>query len=214
MKKKTFCIVILTLSLGFSACTSKGGVIQTDAVDVVKDETNQKTNAHMVNIPVSYLNLPNLLTEETEEAVQDDSSGHLLPGSDLKEFIDDHGFSGAKWNDDGSLSLTMSSARYSEWKIQMKSLVDDTFMRLKDPTGGTPYILSIDATIDCRTVSVRVDKTSYESADFDYTPYMAGLAASTYQSFIGEEVSVTVEMVDDKTGEVLSSSNYPLAFSE
>lgn len=127
---------------------------------------------------------------------------------DEAEYLKETGFTAAKVNADGSVTVTMTKSKHKEVMADMEKQVEEAFSELVEGK-DTMHIKEITHTPDFKTVTVKVDRAGYEAAVFDFTPFQIGLLGSVYQSFAGEEIKVTTVIKDENTGEEIQSFIFP-----
>ena len=135
--------------------------------------------------------------------------GEDMTTFDAKAYANENGFTSAKLNDDGSVTITMTKAKHNALLDEMKKSIEDAFAEFVNGE-STPYIKEITHNDDFTTVTMKVDKAAYETA-FDFTPLAIALSVSVYQSFIETEYHVDVVVVDVATGETVKTISYPIS---
>lgn len=130
---------------------------------------------------------------------------------DADAYADEQGFTSAKVNKDGSVTVTMTKAKHKELLDEMSASLDKDFQEFVNGE-DTPYIKEITHNDDFTTVTMKVDKAAYKNA-FDFTPFAIALSVSFYQAFTETEYHVVVSIVDATTGESIDSITYPDAFN-
>lgn len=131
---------------------------------------------------------------------------------DADTYAQEQGFSSAKVNDDGSVTVTMTKGKYKEMLQEMSDSLDESFAELVGAE-DTPYIKEITHNDDFSSVTVKVDREAYENA-FDMTPFVIGLSTMFYQAFLEMEYRCEISIVDAATGSVINTTVYPDVFEE
>ncbi|GAB6087483.1 hypothetical protein [Alkaliphilus crotonatoxidans] len=132
---------------------------------------------------------------------------------DEAAYINEHeGVEGAKINEDGTLTLTMTKAKHMELVEEMKQQLLDTLSDLKN-SETTNYIKDIEYTEDFKEIKIIVEKAAYEGT-FDLTPFIVGISVGMFQVYTGEEYNTTITVQDEATEEVLYSAKYPEVLEE
>lgn len=126
---------------------------------------------------------------------------------DEKTFADENGYSKAKLNEDGSITVTMSKSKYDEVMKKMAEQYDQNFSDLVEAE-DTPYIKSITRSKNFDEIMIEVDRDAYENS-IDLTPFVVGLLGMMYQTFNGDNLHVEVIVKDVDTGDLINSITYP-----
>lgn len=116
------------------------------------------------------------------------------------------GVENVTWNDDGSLSMTLTQERYQELLQQVAQEMDGAYLDLVEGQ-NTPYIRNIERGEGFRTITVDVDREEYEALSVDISPAV-GMYACLYQAFTTDTPSVQVVLRDYDTGETLHTTVY------
>ena len=148
----------------------------------------------------------NELTEITLPASMMNNSEMTLL-SDLDKYAEENEFESAVWNDDGSLTITLTNKRKASLRKQMEEGLLNSFDNIVN-SPDTNYIKSIKASQDYRTVTISADRDEYENS-FELTTYIVGMSVVIFQSYAGEEAYVNVVVVDAETGAQIEFSHYP-----
>jgi hypothetical protein len=147
-------------------------------------DVNKKLLSVEITLPASYM------------------SNTDMTNFDPDKYASENGFDSAKLNDDGSITIQMSRSKHSELMKTMADGIEDTCKSLVKGS-DTPYILSVDHNKDFTEYTVVVDKAQYENA-VDMTTLQLVILSGYYFAFNGDTgKSVVVNMVDNKTKEVL-----------
>lgn len=138
----------------------------------------------------------------------------LFEGEDMTEFdgeswAKDRGYKSAVLNEDGSVTVTMTKDDHKTMVDEMGDSFDET---LQEMVGSEdyPFITAIERSSNFEEVNIKVNKAAHSQAFLDLSPLVAGLSGCYYQAVAGIDISVTVNTVDDATGEVISSTVYPV----
>lgn len=129
---------------------------------------------------------------------------------DADAYAEEEGFIKAVLNADGSVTVTMTKLKHNELLKEMTDSLEESFDELVEAE-ETPYIKEISHNDDFSAVTVKVDRTGYESAFFEMTPFIVGMSAMIYQAFLDMEPVCVVTIVDVETGDTLNSVTYPVA---
>lgn len=107
-------------------------------------------------------------------------------------------------NEDGSLSITVSKSDHKEIMSEMKDAIDHSADNLKE---NFPSVQEIQSNSDCTQVDILVDRSAYENTLDSFAIISVEFQAMLYQAFNGTpDVAVTVNIVDQNSGEVLDSA--------
>jgi len=199
-KKITTIILTLILVLSFAGCSQK----------------DSGTNAGNDNGSTTESTSAKIDTDEKLLSVDITLPASMFEGQDMSSFdadayADEQGFSSAKVNDDGSITVTMTKAKHTEMLDEMATSLDTTFAEFVNGE-DTAYIKEITHNDDFTTVTMKVDKAAYENA-FDFTPLAIGMSVAMYQAFTETEYHVEINIVDATTGETINSITYPDALN-
>ena len=194
MFKKIASITIAAfLVLSFAGCAQNGGNGSTTESTSDKIDTDEKLLSVDITLPASMF------------------EGQDMTNFDADAYADEQGFSSAKVNEDGSITVTMTKAKHKEILEEMATSLDANFAEFVNGE-STPYIKEITHNDDFTTVTMKVDKAAYEGA-FDFTPLAIAMSAAMYQAFIETEYHVEISIVDVATGEKINSITYPDALN-
>lgn len=130
---------------------------------------------------------------------------------DADAYADEQGFTSAKVNKDGSVTITMTKAKHKELLDEMSTSLDKNFQEFVNGE-DTPYIKEISHNDNFTAVTMKVDKAAYENA-FDFTPFAIAVSVSMYQAFTETEYHVEITIVDVATGATIDSITYPDALN-
>ena len=199
-KKITSIILAALLVLSFAGCAqsntdSSAGTNNgsTATSTPSKIETDEKLLSVDITLPASMF--------EDED----------MTNFDADAYASEQGFTSAKLNEDGSVTVTMTKAKHKELLEEMKNSLDASFAEFVNGE-DTPYIKDITHNENFTAVTMKVDKAAYENA-FDFTPLAIGLSVAMYQAFTETEYHVEISIVDATTGEAINSITYPDALN-
>ena len=135
----------------------------------------------------------------------------LKAGDELEEYIEGNGFLGAHWNDDGSLTVSMSLPRFESFKQDM---VDNTNRALNDliEDDEYPFVFGFEATEEFKTTTMIVDGEAFESGGTPaaFLPVYVGVIIGMYRGFVGEDEFHSVIIVDSVTGDKIVGIDFPI----
>lgn len=199
-KKLTSIILAILLILSFAGCS------QPDAGSAA-DSNNGSTNDSGSS---------KVETDEKLLTVDITLPASLFEGEDMSNFDADayakeQGFSSAKLNEDGSVTITLTKAKHKELLDEMAKTLDANFAEFVNGK-DTPYIKEITHNDNFTAVTMKVDKAAYENA-FDFTPLAIAFSVAMYQAFIETDYHVEVSIVDAATGATINTITYPDALN-
>lgn len=123
----------------------------------------------------------------------------------------ENGIIETKFNEDGSVTYTMSNSKYNE---MMKELGDSIVSTIDEIVNSGDYtsIKEISYNKDYTEFYVRVNRQQYEEG-FDGFAIIGLVMVSTYYSAFegnsGEDSQTIFNMVDETTGEIYDTAIYP-----
>ena len=199
-KKLTSIILAVLLILSFAGCAQTGADSTTGNDNGSSTETTSakiETDEKLLSVDIT---LPASMFE-----------GQDMTNFDADAYANEQGFSAAKVNEDGSITVTMSKTKHKELLEEMAISLETNFAEFVNGE-NTPYIKEISHNDDFTAVTMKVDKAAYESA-FDFTPLAIGMSVAMYQAFIETEYHVEISIVDVATGETINSTTYPDALN-
>lgn len=199
-KKLTSIILAVLLILSFAGCAQTGADSTTGNDNGATTETTSakiETDEKLLSVDIT---LPASMFE-----------GQDMTTFDADAYANEQGFSAAKVNEDGSITVTMSKTKHKELLEEMAISLETNFAEFVNGE-NTPYIKEISHNDDFTAVTMKVDKAAYESA-LDFTPLAIGMSVAMYQAFIETEYHVEISIVDVATGETINSTTYPDALN-
>lgn len=197
-KKITSVILALLLILSFAGCAKDNANSNGDNTGSTGEsnsgqsiETDEKLLSVEITLPSSLFSKEDMTT------------------FDADAYADEQGFTSAKVNEDGSVTVTMSKAKHKEMLDEMAASLDTSFAEYIN-SEDTPYIKEITHNDDFTAVTMKVDRAAYEKA-FDFTALAIGMSVSFYQAFIEIEYHVEITVVDVSTEETIKTITYPMS---
>lgn len=201
MKKRLLAILLFTL-LTMAACASKD-----DANEQADKSTQEDNKTEEMAVDKGLLNV-----EVTIPA-------SFLEGEDIDSVIaqaKEDGIKDVKKNDDGSVTYKMTKAQHKEMMKEMKASVTeyaDSLINDED----FPSIQDIQHNDDFSKFTIEVDKEVFENSFDGFATLglvMSGMFYQLYDGVDADKLNVTIDTVDQSTGEVFSTVNYPEAFED
>ena len=154
-------------------------------------------------------------SKENEKPIEITLPASLFSDSenfDPDAYAEEQGFLSAVQNEDGTVTIKMTKAKYQEELDEMENSLEEDFSELVKGE-DTPYIEEITHNDNFSLVTVKVDREGYENA-MDMTSFAIGLSVSFYQMFLEMEYRCQVDIVDSANGEVIKSTVYPDVFND
>lgn len=210
MKKLMTLLMIFTLSSQLLGCnnaketedSSINTTVSTETEAEAETETNTDSSVEvdkgLLDVTVT---LPASMVENEDGSTFDPIA-----------YNEEKGFKQTIVNEDGSVSITMSKNKHKEVLAQLAQEIETNCNELIDGT-DTPYIKEIKATDSYKKFTVSVDKSGYESAFIDMTPFTLAIYAALYQQFEGSTLYSEIVIQDVETNEVISTIIYPDDFN-
>ena len=189
-KKITSIILTLLLILSCAGCAQNSGNGSATESTPTKIETDEKLLSVDITLPASIF------------------EGQDMTKFDADAYADEQGFSSAKVNEDGSVTVTMTKAKHKELLDEMTTSLETSFSEYIE-NEDTPYVKEITHNDNFTAVTMKVDREAYENA-FDFTALAIGLSVSMYQAFTEIEYHVDITVVDANNGDVIKTISYPI----
>lgn len=212
MKKITCVLLAALLVFAMVAC---GGGASSSAPSVAAPSTSTPAS-----VPASSSTSQTLETDVGLFSVDILLPGSLFtpPNSTAEEYAvkakEMDGVLNAEANDDGSVTLTLTKQAHTKMLDEMK---DSMAQNIEGYTNGTdfPSIKTIEHDAKFSKFVVTVDKAAFEGGFDGMVGTLLGLSGVMYLAFDGQnDGTVTVEFVDEATGEVFDTRVYPDAWND
>jgi hypothetical protein len=201
MKKIVSVLLIVLMIFTLSACSSNTKELTESTPPENPVSTNsEQENGSALSTDVGLLNVEVNLPAEFFKDVD-------MSTFDTESYIKENNFKKAVFNEDGSMTVTMSKSRHNEMLNEMKASIQDTFDGLVEGV-DTPYIKAITYEDNYKIVTVDVIKADYESV-FDMTPLQLYISTFFYQTLSSIEPHCEVIIRDVDTKETINSVVYP-----
>jgi uncharacterized lipoprotein NlpE involved in copper resistance len=191
MKKLFIIIMIVVLVVTLAGCGNKK---DPNTASVKVDKSSQTVD---VTLPAFYFEVGNYAMWGFFPAVS--------YGDDLTSFITDLGAMSANWNDNGSLTMTMTQ----KWYDEVLKEIAQRDRRTIDMYLSEDCVYDIETSKDYATVTVWLDMSEQQP---DYFEGELMNFASTFmmsQSFIGIKPHVEFTSIDVNTGDVIDTFTFP-----
>ncbi len=212
MKKLWISLLVVSLVLIVSSC---GKNTESDPAlpSAAPSEAAEETDAAATEPAPTDTENQGITTDENLLTVDITLPASLFEDQDMATFdpdayAEEQGFKKAVLNEDGSVTVTMTKAKYRELLEEMTQSYEESFSEMIE-SESTPYVKAISHTDDFGTITVDVDRAAYEAGFLDMTPFVVGMTGMMYQVFLDGEPHVEVIMRDADTGETIKSTIYP-----
>lgn len=191
MKRLLSLILILAMCFSLAAC---GGA--SDAGD--SSSFGNKSMAEEPKDEPVTITIPGGLFEEDEleELIGNESSGN---------------YESLTVNEDGSVTVVMTQEQHkailSSLGEELRAEVESSF-----PDEDLPSIKAVQFSEDFTTATLTVDYAAYDSSFDSFYELAVIIFGSLYQTFAGvaeDDIAITISIVDEETGTVERTSQYP-----
>lgn len=204
MKKVILVLLSAAMMVQLAACGSTNSTSATSALTSanVTEGSSPSVGAEKGLFDVS-VTFPAMMFEDTDFET-------------IKKQAEEQGIKSITKNDDGSVTYKMSKADHKKMMDDMKTSTADTLKGYVTDT-DLESITDVSFNDDFSQIKISVDKDKYENSMDSFAALGAGFQGMFYQMFDGRkeaDVSVKIDFVDNKTGDVLDSTTYPDAFKD
>ena len=203
MKKLTSLMMVAALAVSITAC---GATANTNAeASSAADKSTATAEASNETVTITYPEymIPGVMSDGTDEERMKAAKEFC------KVLLDREGVLEAKPCADGSVIATMTREAHKksldDLKASIDKMFDDFFDNDDDESDFRDYTYNDDMTV----FTVNMDADDYESP-YTTEAMLFGISAEGYQTLNGvEKPKVTINYVDEKTGNVLGTLTYP-----
>lgn len=203
MKKLTSLMMVAALAVSITAC---GATANTNAeASSAADKSTATAEASNETVTITYPEymIPGVMSDGTDEERMKAAKKFC------KVLLDREGVLEAKPCADGSVIATMTREAHKksldDLKASIDKMFDDFFDNDDDESDFSDYTYNDDMTV----FTVNMDADDYESP-YTTEAMLFGISAEGYQTLNGvEKPKVTINYVDEKTGNVLGTLTYP-----
>lgn len=203
MKKLTRLMMVAALAVSITAC---GATANTNAeASSAADKSTATAEASNETVTITYPEymIPGVMSDGTDEERMKAAKEFC------KVLLDREGVLEAKPCADGSVIATMTREAHKksldDLKASIDKMFDDFFDNDDDESDFSDYTYNDDMTV----FTVNMDADDYESP-YTTEAMLFGISAEGYQTLNGvEKPKVTINYVDEKTGNVLGTLTYP-----
>lgn len=196
MLKKTLSIILaLSMIFGIVGCAHPANSDNTGS-----NQTGQPENNPSI--------LEELFTKEITLHA-DFFSGEDMETFDADAYAKEQGFISAKANEDGSVTVAMTNKKYDELLASTANSIETSLSELVGAE-DTPYIKGFTHNDNFTEVTIKVDRAAYENTFIDMTPLVVATLVVFYHSIAEIEFHVTVNIMDNDTGEIIGTTSFPV----
>ena len=194
----TLTIIALVLSTTLAAYCTFAVVLE---VDNRKESNNSESTNEEINVEKNILGDVSITIPKSYSMDMTDTT--------LTDEQKEMGVSKIVKNSDGSITMKIKRSKYKDFlENYRKTTAESITTPINDGTYKT--IKSVDYNKDLSKITLNVDKTEYENSFESMAIMSYGLAGMLYQTFdVDAPKKVTVNVVDEKTKEVISTTVYP-----
>lgn len=201
MKKLTSLMMAAALAVSITACGATANANATASSATDKSTATGEAGNETVTITYPEYMIPGVMSDGTDEERMEAAKEFC------KVLLDREGVLEAKPSVDGSVIATMTREAHKKSLDDLKASIDETFADYfddGDESDFSDYTYNDDMTVF--TVNMDAD---YESP-YTTEAMLFGISAEGYQALNGvEKPKVTINYVDEKTGNVLGTLTYP-----
>lgn len=201
MKKLTSLMMAAALAVSITACGATANANATASSATDKSTATGEAGNETVTITYPEYMIPGVMSDGTDEERMEAAKEFC------KVLLDREGVLEAKLSADGSVIATMTREAHKKSLDDLKASIDETFADYfddGDESDFSDYTYNDDMTVF--TVNMDAD---YESP-YTTEAMLFGISAEGYQALNGvEKPKVTINYVDEKTGNVLGTLTYP-----
>ena len=201
MKKLTSLMMAAALAVSITACGATANANATASSATDKSTATGEAGNETVTITYPEYMIPGVMSDGTDEERMEAAKEFC------KVLLDREGVLEAKPGADGSVIATMTREAHKKSLDDLKASIDETFADYfddGDESDFSDYTYNDDMTVF--TVNMDAD---YESP-YTTEAMLFGISAEGYQALNGvEKPKVTINYVDEKTGNVLGTLTYP-----
>ena len=213
MKKSLILVPILIIALTVLAgCGKKEDASATVANTTVPATTAPATTATDITIPTPSVPIDIQVDKDLLDVTVTLPAGFTGSEEIKKQTIAEAKAEGiaVKENADGSVSYTMSKAKYEETMKTLEDSLTEGFDQLINDS-EIKVFKSITANNDYTEIKVVVNKATYEEIKPFFNIYLLGINIGTgiYHVFNGKAGAVTTTTVFDEAGNKLDTLSYP-----
>lgn len=202
MKKLTSLMMAAALAVSITACGATANTNATASSATDKSTATAEAGNETVTIIYPEYMIPGVMSDGTDEERMKAAKEFC------KVLLDKEGVLEAKPSADGSVIATMTREAHKKSLDDLKASIDETFDDYfddGDESDFSDYTYNDDMTV----FTVNMDADDYESP-YTTEAMLFGISAEGYQTLNGVETPrITINYLDEKTGDVLGTLTYP-----
>lgn len=202
MKKLTSLMMAAALAVSITACGATANANATASSATDKSTATGEAGNETVTITYPEYMIPGVMSDGTDEERMEAAKEFC------KVLLDREGVLEAKPCADGSVIATMTREAHKKSLDDLKASINETFDDYfddDDESDFSDYTYNDDMTV----FTVNMDSDDYESP-YTTEAMLFGISAEGYQALNGVETPrVTINYLDEKTGDVLGTLTYP-----
>lgn len=202
MKKLTSLMMAAALAVSITACGATANANATASSATDKSTATAEAGNETVTITYPEYMIPGVMSDSTDEERMKAAKEFC------KVLLDSEGVLEAKPCAEGSVIATMTREAHKKSLDDLKASINETFDDYfddDDESDFSDYTYNDDMTV----FTVNIDADDYESP-YTTEAMLFGISAEGYQTLNGvEKPKVTINYVDEKTGNVLGTLTYP-----
>lgn len=202
MKKLTSLMMAAALAVSITACGVTANTNATASSATDKSTATAEAGNETVTIIYPEYMIPGVMSDGTDEERMKAAKEFC------KVLLDKEGVLEAKPSADGSVIATMTREAHKKSLDDLKASIDETFDDYfddGDESDFSDYTYNDDMTV----FTVNMDADDYESP-YTTEAMLFGISAEGYQTLNGVETPrITINYLDEKTGDVLGTLTYP-----
>ena len=203
MKKLTSLMMVAALAVSITACGATANTNETASSATDKSTATAEAGNETVTITYPEYMIPGSMSNGTDEERMKAAKEFC------KVLLDKEGVLETKTSADGSVIATMTGEAHKQLLDDLKASIDKTFDDFfdndDDESDGSDYTYNDDMTV----FTVNMDADDYESP-YTTEAMLFGISAEGYQALNGVgKPKVTINYLDEKTGDVLGTLTYP-----
>lgn len=202
MKKLTSLMMAAALAVSITACGATANTNATASSATDKSTATVEAGNETVTIIYPEYMIPGVMSDGTDEERMKAAKEFC------KVLLDKEGVLEAKPSADGSVIATMTREAHKKSLDDLKASIDETFDDYfddGDESDFSDYTYNDDMTV----FTVNMDADDYESP-YTTEAMLFGISAEGYQTLNGVETPrITINYLDEKTGDVLGTLTYP-----
>lgn len=188
-------VMIVALACILAACGSSTTSVSSDSSPSSVASSSEPSSS--IEVDEGLLNVEIILPKSFLESL----------GTTAEEYVGSADLSDSKIksmsaNEDGSVSLEISKKDHRQMMEEMRQSFVDS---LPDLQKNYPSVTDLEVNEDCTECLVFVDKEAYSNSLDAFVIWQVSLNAGMYQAFNGTNDPIVVNVIDNKTSEIIDS---------